>query len=91
VAAVSILVYALALVRLRPLLFMKLVVFASLLAGAATCAPTHNFAHTSVATNMAFEDELGAQAPTGLFDPLSLVGDCQIIFLLFVAKRCVPR
>jgi hypothetical protein len=52
---------------------MKSVIIASLIAGAAAFAPAQNTARTSVATNMAFEDELGAQAPLGFFDPLGLV------------------
>jgi hypothetical protein len=49
---------------------MKLAVVASLVAGAAAFAPAQqNSARTSVATNMAFEDELGAQPPLGFFDP----------------------
>jgi hypothetical protein len=48
---------------------MKQVILASLLAGAAAFAPAQNSARTSVATNMAFEDELGAQAPLNFFDP----------------------
>jgi hypothetical protein len=55
---------------------MKLAILASLLASAAAFAPAQNAARTSVATNMAFEDELGAQAPLGFFDPLGLFGDC---------------
>ena len=54
---------------------MKSVIIASLIAGAAAFAPAQNTARTSVATNMAFEDELGAQAPLGFFDPLGLVAD----------------
>jgi hypothetical protein len=54
---------------------MKLVILASLLAGAAAFAPAQNTARTSVATNMAFENALGAQAPLGFFDPLGLVAD----------------
>jgi hypothetical protein len=48
---------------------MKLAVVASLVAGAAAFAPAQQSARTSVATNMAFEDELGAQPPLGFFDP----------------------
>eukprot|EP00550_Attheya_septentrionalis_P004507 CAMPEP_0198286300 /NCGR_PEP_ID=MMETSP1449-20131203/5421_1 /TAXON_ID=420275 /ORGANISM="Attheya septentrionalis, Strain CCMP2084" /LENGTH=53 /DNA_ID=CAMNT_0043984001 /DNA_START=39 /DNA_END=196 /DNA_ORIENTATION=+ len=51
---------------------MKLAVVASMVAGAAAFAPAQ-VSKTSVATNMAFEDELGAQAPLGFFDPLGLV------------------
>jgi hypothetical protein len=54
---------------------MKLIIVASLLASAAAFAPAQNSARTSVATNMAFESELGAQAPLGFFDPLGLVSD----------------
>nr|CAA38955.1 fucoxanthin, chlorophyll protein 2 [Phaeodactylum tricornutum] len=54
---------------------MKTAVIASLIAGAAAFAPAKNAARTSVATNMAFEDELGAQPPLGFFDPLGLVAD----------------
>jgi len=54
---------------------MKLAVFASLLAGAAAFTPAQKSARISVATNMAFENELGAQAPLGFFDPLGLVAD----------------
>jgi len=48
---------------------MKLAVVASLIAGASAFAPAQQAARTSVATNMAFEDELGAQPPLGFFDP----------------------
>lgn len=55
---------------------MKLAIAASLVAGAAAFAPAQNSApRTSVATNMAFEGELGAQAPLGFYDPLGLVAD----------------
>jgi hypothetical protein len=54
---------------------MKFTILASLLASAAAFAPAKNAARTSVATNMAFEDELGAQAPLGFFDPIGLVAD----------------
>jgi len=47
---------------------MKSVVLASLLASAAAFAPAAQ-TKTSVTTNMAFEDELGAQPPLGFFDP----------------------
>eukprot|EP00978_Attheya_sp_CCMP212_P003013 scaffold6177_cov47-Attheya_sp.AAC.2 len=53
---------------------MKLAVVASMVAGAAAFAPAQ-VSKTSVATNMAFEDALGAQAPLGFFDPLGLVAD----------------
>ena len=51
---------------------MKLAIAASLVASAAAFAPAQQ-ARTSVATNMAFEDELGAQPPLGFFDPLGLL------------------
>jgi hypothetical protein len=54
---------------------MKSVIAASLIAGAAAFAPAQQSARSSVATNMAFEDALGAQAPLGFFDPLGLVAD----------------
>jgi hypothetical protein len=54
---------------------MKSVIIASLVASAAAFAPAQNAARTSVATNMAFEKELGAQVPLGFFDPLGLVAD----------------
>jgi hypothetical protein len=54
---------------------MKSVIIASLIASAAAFAPAQNTARTSVATNMAFENEVGAQAPLGFFDPLGLVSD----------------
>ncbi|MGK3734622.1 MAG: hypothetical protein ACI8RD_009399 [Bacillariaceae sp.] len=50
---------------------MKSVIIASLIASAAAFAPAQQKAtSTSLA---AFENELGAQAPLGLFDPLGLV------------------
>jgi len=52
---------------------MKTAVLASLIAAASAFAPSKDAARTSVATNMAFEDELGAQPPLGFFDPLGLV------------------
>jgi Chlorophyll A-B binding protein len=54
---------------------MKYTILASLLASAAAFAPAQQSARTSVATQMAFENELGAQAPIGFFDPLGLVAD----------------
>jgi len=53
---------------------MKLAVAASLVATAAAFAPAQQSAKTS-ALSMAFENELGAQAPLGFFDPLGLVAD----------------
>jgi Chlorophyll A-B binding protein len=52
---------------------MKSAIFASLIASAAAFAPAQQSARSSVATNMAFENELGAQPPLGFFDPLGLV------------------
>jgi hypothetical protein len=54
---------------------MKSVIIASVIASAAAFAPAQMASRTSVATNMAFDDELGAQAPLGFFDPLGLVSD----------------
>jgi hypothetical protein len=54
---------------------MKSVIIASLIASAAAFAPAQQSARTSVATNMAFEKEIGAQVPLGFFDPLGLVSD----------------
>jgi len=52
---------------------MKTAVLASLIASAAAFAPAKQ-ATTSTSLN-AFENELGAQAPLGFFDPLGLVAD----------------
>ncbi len=54
---------------------MKFAILASLITSAAAFAPAKNSARTSVATNMAFENELGAQPPLGFYDPLGLVAD----------------
>jgi Chlorophyll A-B binding protein len=55
---------------------MKSIIAASLIACAAAFAPAQQqSARTSVATNMAFENALGAQAPLGFFDPLGMVAD----------------
>jgi hypothetical protein len=53
---------------------MKTAVFAALIASAAAFAPAKDATRTT-ALNMAFEDELGAQAPLGFFDPLGIVAD----------------
>jgi hypothetical protein len=53
---------------------MKLTVLASLAASAAAFAPSQQ-AKSSTALSMAFESELGAQAPLGFFDPLGIVAD----------------
>jgi Chlorophyll A-B binding protein len=54
---------------------MKLTIFASLLATAAAFAPVSHKAKTSTSLEASFNDELGAQAPLGFFDPLNLVAD----------------
>lgn len=54
---------------------MKLAIVASLMASAAAFAPAQQSARTSVAANMAFENELGVQEPLGFWDPLGLVAD----------------
>jgi len=51
---------------------MKFVIIASLLASAAAFAPVMQ--QRQATTLSAFEDELGAQAPLGFFDPIDLVG-----------------
>ena len=53
---------------------MRSVIIASLIAGAAAFAPVGQKAASSV-LSMSFENELGAQAPLGFFDPLGLVAD----------------
>ena len=52
---------------------MKTAIFASLIASAAAFAPAQQSARSSVATNMAFENEVGVQQPLGYWDPLGLV------------------
>ena len=52
---------------------MKLIIAATLAASAAAFAPS-KVAQTSTSLN-AFESELGAQPPLGLFDPLGLLDD----------------
>jgi hypothetical protein len=52
---------------------MKSVIIASLLATAVAFAPAKSASKTSALNS--FEDELGAQAPLGFFDPLGLVAD----------------
>ena len=54
---------------------MKTAILASLVATAAAFAPSKDASRASVATKMAFEEELGAQPPLGFFDPLGLVAD----------------
>merc|ERR1712194_8769 len=44
-------------------------------ASAAAFAPSAQVSRSSVATNMAFESELGVQPPLGFFDPLGLLND----------------
>ena len=53
---------------------MKTAILASLVASVAAFAPSKNAA-PSTALNMAFEEELGATAPLGFYDPLGLVAD----------------
>jgi hypothetical protein len=56
---------------------MKFTVLASLLASAAAFAPAAQKASTTTLAS-AFEDELGAQAPLGFFDPFGLLsGDVE--------------
>lgn len=57
----------------QKLLTMKTVIFASLAAAATAFAPAKQ-ASTSTSLS-AFENELGAQAPLGFYDPLGLVAD----------------
>uniref|UniRef100_A0A7R9ZMA0 Uncharacterized protein n=1 Tax=Craspedostauros australis TaxID=1486917 RepID=A0A7R9ZMA0_9STRA len=52
---------------------MKTCIIASLIASAAAFAPAKQAARTTAINS--FEDELGAQAPLGFFDPLGLVAD----------------
>jgi hypothetical protein len=53
---------------------MKSVIIASLVASAAAFAPASQKVASSTALK-AFENELGAQAPLGFYDPLGLVAD----------------
>ena len=53
---------------------MKTAIVASLIASAAAFAPAKDAAR-STALNMAFEEDFGATAPLGFFDPLGLVED----------------
>ena len=53
---------------------MKSFLFASLIAGAAAFAPASQ-KQASSALSGSFDNELGAQAPLGFFDPLGLVKD----------------
>merc|ERR1719464_516120 len=54
---------------------MKLAIAALLAGSAAAFAPNAQVSRTSVATQMAFESELGVQPPLGFFDPLGLLND----------------
>jgi len=54
---------------------MKLAIASVLAASAAAFAPSAQVSRSSVATNMAFESELGVQPPLGFFDPLGLLND----------------
>jgi len=53
---------------------MKTAIFASLVASAAAFAPA-NVAKSSTSALKAFEDDVGATLPLGLWDPLGLVAD----------------
>ena len=53
---------------------MKSVIIASLIASAAAFAPASSKVASTTSLS-AFEDELGAQAPLGFFDPLGMVAD----------------
>ena len=57
----------------QPNLTMKSVIALSLIASAAAFAPAKQAASTTALNS--FENELGAQAPLGFFDPLGLVAD----------------
>ena len=52
---------------------MKLAIFASLVAAAASFAPSATVTRTDVTTFMAFDEEIGAQPPLGFWDPLGLL------------------
>ena len=52
---------------------MKSSIAAVLVGSAAAFAPAPVVQQTSVATQMAFESEIGAQAPLGFYDPLGLL------------------
>jgi len=54
---------------------MKLAIAAILAGSAAAFVPSPNAARSSVATQMAFEGELGAQPPLGFYDPLGVLDD----------------
>ncbi len=52
---------------------MKIAILATLVASAAAFAPAQTGKATSMALNMAFEEELGVQPPLGFFDPLGML------------------
>jgi len=54
---------------------MKVSIAAVLAGSAAAFAPNAQVSRNSVATNMAFESELGVQPPLGFFDPLGMLND----------------
>merc|ERR1711923_685130 len=54
---------------------MKLAIAALLAGSAAAFAPKAQVSRISVATQMAFESELGVQPPLGFWDPLGLLDD----------------
>jgi Chlorophyll A-B binding protein len=56
---------------------MKSTIIASLVAAAAAFAPaSHHKAGTSLAAKADFANEIGAQAPLGVFDPFNVLGRC---------------
>merc|ERR1711935_165364 len=57
------------------LITWELAIASVLAASAAAFAPSAQVSRSSVATNMAFESELGVQPPLGFFDPLGLLND----------------
>merc|ERR1712154_182813 len=54
---------------------MKTIIAAALVGSAAAFAPASQVSKSSVATQMAFENELGVQPPLGFWDPLGLLND----------------
>merc|ERR1712087_515342 len=54
---------------------MKTIIAAALAGSAAAFSPAAQVSRSSIATNMAFENELGVQPPLGYWDPLGLLTD----------------
>merc|ERR1712029_303483 len=54
---------------------MKTIIAAALAGSAAAFAPAGQVSKSSIATQMAFENELGVQPPLGFWDPLGLLND----------------